>query len=357
MGFSTVFRWIFPTVFSGGFFRRFFHSTFLQQRRKVENQKSLPKNSQINSQISTRIFFEELIQQKPFKDLNERQLIEILTKKIIKKTLQDFLLSKKDLTLNFFQTIYFGWLCSSVKNGMPLDLVIGSTSFLGQTFLVSRGVFLPRVETEELTQKIINHHSKEKKKLKILELGCGSGVIAISLLAHLNATVKAVDINSKAIKQTKLNAQKLLSKEKLKQLTLFKGNVFSKKFHDQIKKETFDIIATNPPYIAKTEKKIVDEQTKKYDPPRALYAGSDGFQFYEKIFPLLPFWLEENSVFYSEIGFSQGSKIVSLAKKLLPNHQTKDVGVKIRLRWNIFVNNDIFGKARFLTIRLKKEYF
>lgn len=339
------------------FFHILFQSEKKEERIKGERKKlRQPKNWLVS--------FSSLTKQKPFSALNQDQLITIFTKKITVQTLQDFLLSKNEPLLNFPKLLRFGWTCSSVKNGMPLDLAIGSTSFLGQNFLVARGVFLPRVETEELAQKIINRHAKDKKKLKILELGCGSGVIAVSLLRNLNATVKAIDISNKAIKQTALNAQKLLSKQKIKQLNLLKGDVFSKKFSHQMKGETFDIIVTNPPYIAKTEKKIVDEQTKKYDPPKALYAGEDGLQFYEKIFPLLPFLLEKNSVFYGEIGFSQADKVTSLAKfslpKYLPNllnppdYQMKNTSVKIGLKWNIFVSNDIFGKARFLTVELKK---
>lgn len=181
-----------------------------------------------------------------------------------------------------------------LKKHEPIQHIIGETEFFGLTFKVDKNVLVPRPETEELVQWILDDFASEKKALKILDIGTGSGCIAISLAKHLSAAqISALDISEKALKIAKTNAEinnaeiNFISEDILKTETLT---------------ESWDIIVSNPPYVRQLEKKEMHRNVLEYDPPTALYVkDEDPLIFYKKITKLAKTALNSGGQLYFEI--------------------------------------------------------
>lgn len=320
-----------------------------------------------------KISLSALMTQKPFSLLQKNLLLQIFREKLEKSSsfrkekepirgdfpLQgDFFLFSDRHLLHFLQIIYFFYLARRLNKGVPVALILGSTPFLEQNFFVRRGVFLPRIETEEMAQKIIRRH-QSKKGLRILELGCGSGVICVSLFSYLDVfQMFAADINAKAIRLTQRNFQRLVphfaSLEQKRCFRLFRGSVFSLAFQKWLKNTRFDIIVSNPPYVGEKEREMVDVKTKQFDPSSALYAGADGLDFYKKVFPFLPLWLKDEGVFYGEIGFQQARAVMSLANEAFGQFFAQNPEKERHFRWHVNVEKDFFNQQRFLTVKVGK---
>ncbi|MCQ2794778.1 MAG: peptide chain release factor N(5)-glutamine methyltransferase [Bacilli bacterium] len=161
-----------------------------------------------------------------------------------------------------------------LKSGVPLSYITNKAYFLGDIYYVNKDVLIPRVETEELVTlliKRINEYYPNKKKLNILDVGIGSGVIAIKLKKEFpDARVDATEINEKAIKVAKKNIKDHHVKVNVYQADTFPEN-----------KVKYDIIVSNPPYIK--FKKDVDKSVLDYEPHSALFI-SDQNNVYQKIF-------------------------------------------------------------------------
>lgn len=192
-----------------------------------------------------------------------------------------------------------------LKQGIPVQYIVGNVDFYGLEFDVNESTLIPRFETEGLVEEIINL-SKNKKNLKILDIGTGSGCIAITLSKLLNAKVTAVDICNQALEQAKKNAKK-----NNVDITLIQSDLFSNV--DGV----FDIIVSNPPYIAYDEK-IMDIVSKN-EPAIALYAPNNGLYFYEEILKEASNYLSDSFLIAFEIGYNQSREITNYAKKYLKN--------------------------------------
>ncbi len=183
----------------------------------------------------------------------------------------------------------------------PLQYVIGETEFYGYRFLVNESVLIPRPETEYLVEKIIAEIGSCNR---ILDIGTGSGAIAITLkkeLPHLMVT--AVDISTMALQVAKENA-------KLNQVEV--EFVESDLFANLNKK--FDVIVSNPPYIPKMEYDALDKEILEYEPKSALLAEEDGLYFYRKILSESESYLNEKGRIYFEIGYNQSDRIKKIAE-------------------------------------------
>ena len=183
----------------------------------------------------------------------------------------------------------------------PLQYVIGETEFYGYRFLVNESVLIPRPETEYLVEKIIAEIGSCNR---ILDIGTGSGAIAITLkkeLPHLMVT--AVDISTMALQVAKENA-------KLNQVEV--EFVESDLFANLNKK--FDVIVSNPPYIPKMEYDALDKEILEYEPKSALLAEEDGLYFYRKILSESKSYLNEKGRIYFEIGYNQSDRIKKIAE-------------------------------------------
>ncbi len=184
----------------------------------------------------------------------------------------------------------------------PLQYILGETEFYGYKIKVCNSVLIPRPETELLVEKIIN---EEKKVNSLLEIGTGSGAIAIALAKNLNAkTIDAVDISETALKTAQQNADL--------------NNVEINFFHSDIFENVtgrYDIIVSNPPYISQTEYEQLSKEIKDHEPKSALQAKNNGLYFYEKILQNAKEHLTKSGKIYFEIGYDQADKIIEIAKE------------------------------------------
>ena len=192
-----------------------------------------------------------------------------------------------------------------LEEGKPVQYIVGNVDFYDINLLVNKNVLIPRFETEYLVEKTINYAKKLKEPLDILDIGTGSGAIAITLAKHLNSKVIATDISEKALEIAQKNAKRNNTQITFKQSDTLK-NVKGK----------FDIIISNPPYISKDE--TIDPLVKDNEPSLALYADNKGLYFYEEILKNIKPYLKEKSIIAFEIGMTQSEDITKIAQKYLP---------------------------------------
>ncbi len=184
----------------------------------------------------------------------------------------------------------------------PLQYILGETNFCGLTLKVNEHVLIPRPETELLVEKIVKENPEVDE---ILEIGTGSGAIAIALAANFkNAKIKAVDISNEALQIARENAAKN------------KVNIhfcFSDVFENVTGK--YDLIVSNPPYISNKEYQYLSREIRKYEPSIALLADDNGLAFYKKILCSAKDYLTEKGKIYFEIGYNLSESIKKVAKE------------------------------------------
>ncbi|GGF13073.1 peptide chain release factor N(5)-glutamine methyltransferase [Flavobacterium limi] len=200
---------------------------------------------------------------------------------------------------------------NELKKEIPIQYLLGKTSFYGLDFEVDENVLIPRPETEELVEWIINENkiTDKTKKLKILDIGTGSGCIAISLAKNLsNAEVYAMDVSKKAIETAKRNARNNNVK-----ITFILKSVLDL----EILKSNFDIIVSNPPYVRHLEKQEIKKNVLDYEPHLALFVDdNDALIFYRKIAELAQKNLLEKGQLYFEINQYLGKEMTELLEKM-----------------------------------------
>lgn len=212
-----------------------------------------------------------------------------------------------------------------LEQGEPVQYIVGNVNFYGNIFKVNKNVLIPRFETEELIEKTIKRITNKSDKLRIVDLGTGSGCIAITLKKELsNSIVDAVDISDKALKVAKDNA-----KSNNVEINFYQGNML-----DPLTNK-YDIIISNPPYIDRDEP--IMDIVKNNEPELALYADNNGLYYYEYILKNAINYLNDNYIISFEIGYKQGQKLIELSNKYLPNSK-------------IIIEKDLSGKDRFAFI-------
>lgn len=191
------------------------------------------------------------------------------------------------------------------KEGLPLQYILGREDFYGRTFTVLEGVLIPRQDTE-ISVEVILKILKENNKKNLLEIGCGSGIVSITLDLETKEQVDitAVDISPQAIKNTKINKNYLKSNIKILESDLF----------EEIN-EKFDIIYSNPPYIKSNEIENLQVEVRDHEPRLALDGGSDGLYFYRKIIKDAPIFLNSHGYLVFEIGYDEAEDISSIMRE------------------------------------------
>lgn len=269
-----------------------------------------------------------------------KELAEIFDEKEIESffyiTLEAFHQMKRvDLVLqpNFeidaMQLLQWETVLSQLKTHKPIQYILGETEFFGLPFYVNENTLIPRPETEELVDWILKESKVEsqKTKVKILDIGTGSGCIAISLAKNIpNAQVYAIDVSEKALATAQKNAER-----NNVNVTFLNKNILETEDLEQ----DFDIIVSNPPYVRNLEKAEINKNVLEYEPHLALFVeDEDALIFYRKITELATKNLYENGQLYFEINQYLGAGMISLLQK----YNFK----------NIELRQDIYGNDRMI---------
>ncbi|MBI9042016.1 peptide chain release factor N(5)-glutamine methyltransferase [Lutibacter sp.] len=212
----------------------------------------------------------------------------------------EFIINEVDL--NYLQNAL-----SELKKQVPIQYIIGETEFYGLIFKVNNSVLIPRPETEELVNWIVNDY-KNESELKILDFGTGSGCIAISLAKFFpKAQIYAVDVSTEALKVAETNALK-----NNVNINFVEANILD----IEILQEKYDIIVSNPPYIRELEKELMQKNVVDNEPHLALFVkDNDPLIFYNKIADLAIHNLTKNGSLYFEINQYLGDEITLLLEQ------------------------------------------
>lgn len=214
-----------------------------------------------------------------------------------------------------------------LESHYPVQYVIGNVEFLNTIINVDERVLIPRFETELLVEKTIKRiKALNIQNPRIIDLGTGSGCIAISLKKNLPCFVTAIDISEQAIKLAKENALKNQVEIEYKIENMINTNL-----------EGYDVIISNPPYVKETEP--VGEETK-YEPQSALFAKNNGSYFYEEILKNISKLSTMPKLVAFEIGMSEGEDIKSLALKYLSTKK-------------ILIEKDLTNRDRYIFIEFE----
>ncbi len=213
------------------------------------------------------------------------------------------------------------------RNGIPVQHIIGHEEFYGRRFEVNPEVLIPRPETEELVLGVLDRlkeHFPENEKISLVDVGTGSGAIAITLsLEEPRLETFAIDIAEVSLEVARQNAQQLHA-----DVNFMCGDLLSP--IKEISKK-IDVVVSNPPYIPNDE--LLSDVVKDHEPHRALFGGQDGLDFYRRFMTELPEVLNDKSLVAFEVGVGQGEVVASMLRATFP---TATVEVK----------DDINGKDR-----------
>lgn len=216
---------------------------------------------------------------------------------------------------------------SELKKEKPLQQIFGKTYFYGLEFIINEHVLIPRPETEELVHWVVGDNELSPSELKILDIGTGSGCIAISLVKNLTGSeVFAIDVSREALGLARENTQRNNVKIELIEMNILETTQLPSQF---------DIIVSNPPYVRMLEKNTIKKNVLEYEPHLALFVDNeDPLLFYNKISRLSIDYLKDKGSLYFEINQYLGMEVVELLK---------EVGFK-----NIELKKDLFNNDRFV---------
>ena len=210
---------------------------------------------------------------------------------------------------------------AKLKKNIPVQYIVGNVDFYGYKINVNENVLIPRFETELLVEKTIQYIQKYfTKPIDILDIGTGSGCIAIALKKELSENVDAVDISLKALETAQQNA-------KLNDVHIhfIQSDLFSN--IDQ----QYDVIISNPPYLSKDED--VMDIVKNNEPHLAVYAENNGLEIYDRIFKDIKKYIKKKALIAFEIGYTQEKELEMRCKKYFPQEKysfEKDLSGKVR---------------------------
>jgi release factor glutamine methyltransferase len=256
----------------------------------------------------------------------EEEAVKLLLMELSGQTASEFFLNFKKNVDESLQKKYLDALDQYLIFHIPVQHLIGHSYFYGYAFKVNEDVLIPRAETEQLVGHVLYYMDTyfPDQKVDLLDLGTGSGCIGLTLALEeksLNVTIS--DISEKALKIATLNNENLSANAAVIQSDLF--NAIHQKF---------DVIVSNPPYIPDSE--IVEDIVQK-EPSVALYGGTLGVDFYDRILEQAKFHIREKALIAFEHGYQQKEIIYGFARKHFPT------GTIIQMK-------DLAGKDRFTLI-------
>ncbi len=244
-----------------------------------------------------------LAQASPTPDLDSRLLLEYVL-----KADHSYLVAHGEKCLTASQEQKILYLFDRAQKKEPIPYLMGSAPFFGLDYKVSPVVLIPRPETEQLVEMALSW-AKDRKGLDVVDVGTGSGCIAVSLAVHLpQASIWAIDISVEALALAQENAEQHAP-----------GRIV---FHDGslLSSISFpvDLIVANLPYIAEDEWTLVDDGVKWYEPTVALRGGTDGLDLINELLQQAANLLRGKGAVFLEIGWQQGQAVEQLAKKQFP---------------------------------------
>ncbi len=209
--------------------------------------------------------------------------------------------------LELLQKIYkdnISYVYQKLEENYPVQYLIGYVDFYDTKIKVNADVLIPRFETELLIEKTLKF-LKTKNYQTLLDIGTGSGAIAIVLKKNTNLLIDALDVSEASLALAKTNAY-----ENNTSINFYKLDILN-----EIPPKKYDCLISNPPYVTETE--IVSPETR-YEPQIALYAKNDGLEFYDRILTISRYILNEHGSIIFEIGATQKEAIKKIALKIYP---------------------------------------
>jgi release factor glutamine methyltransferase len=223
---------------------------------------------------------------------------------------------------------------------VPLQYITRRVEFMSLDFVVDEGALIPRPETEILVETVLNKAQDSEfsdKNIIIMEIGTGSGNIAVSLAKNLNkAEIYTNDISLDALTLAKTNVQR---HDVVDKVHLLHGDFFGI-FCNYAEKEHIDFIVSNPPYVSESEWNNLEPEVKEHEPWQALVGGKDGLHYYRQIIKDAGDWLRPGGYLVIEIGEEQANAII----KLMRNEEHYG---------EIEIIKDLQGKERIISARRK----
>ena len=212
----------------------------------------------------------------------------------------------------------------------PVQYIIGSTSFMGLHFTVDSRVLIPRPETETLIEQaiLLCQRYPSDSPIQVLEVGTGSGNIAVSIAKYIkHAHVTAIDISKDALNVAEENARKHSVDSQIQFLEI---DVFDRV--EEVFRKRFDLLVSNPPYVPKDEWEQLQMEVRDFEPSVALTDGKDGFKFYHRLIGVIPALLKSGGGIVLEVGFNQAEKVA---------RELQNIGID-----QLHITNDLQGIPR-----------
>ena len=272
--------------------------------------------------VESKLIYSQLL--KKLKSFPDREAKNISLKYMFLKfniTSSDLLLNKKFTWGENKEKSFLNDVDQILKK-VPIQHITSSEFFYDSTFYINKSTLIPRPETEELVNNVIKLERSNVRK-EILDIGTGSGCIAITLSNHIKSNVVGIDSSLEAIKVAKKNNS----------LTSNKVQFIHSKVEEYKPQKFFDVIISNPPYIPKSDIKKVDDIVLKNEPYEALFVDSDPIYFYKIIISFARDYLKEDGVVYFEINQNYVELLMSMLK-----------GCKYS------ITRDFYGEQRFLRV-------
>lgn len=272
--------------------------------------------------IESKLIYSQLL--KKLKSFPDREAKNISLKYMFLKfniTSSDLLLNKKFTWGENKEKSFLNDVDQILKK-VPIQHITSSEFFYDSTFYINKSTLIPRPETEELVNNVIKLERSNVRK-EILDIGTGSGCIAITLSNHIKSNVVGIDSSLEAIKVAKKNNF----------LTSNKVQFIHSKVEEYKPHKFFDVIISNPPYIPKSDIEKVDDIVLKNEPHKALFVDSDPIYFYKIIISFARDYLKEDGVLYFEINQNYVELLISMLR-----------GCKYS------ITRDFYGEQRFLRV-------
>ena len=235
--------------------------------------------------------------------LDEREAknhLDILLEKVLKLNRAQVIL-EKDLVIEEAKMHELKYLLAALKNNKPIDYLFNETIFFGREFFVDERVLIPRPETEELVQWVLE--SEINKNIKLIDIGSGSGCIPISLALEGNySLIDACDVSEEANQVARINAKKFGLSIEFETLDILK----------QIPSKHYDVLVSNPPYVKHEELSHLAKNVIEHEPIIALAPEGEPLLFYKRMLAIAPQILQPGGRIYWEIHEDLGSEIIAL---------------------------------------------